>query len=109
MISIIRNGRFLMSAGPCVFAVLATTAILLFMVMVSRNNSVRTPDASCKVGEVVTSSETINIQLECEEAGTTTSTSTSQPANVVAIVKSQPPKVVCNVMRTGWARDCRVP
>ena len=109
MINIIRNGSFLITPVTGVLLVLATTGMLIVMVMVSRNNIVRTPDASCKVGEVLPSSETIKILLECEEAGTTTATSTSQPANVVAIVKSQPPKVVCNVMRTGWARDCRVP
>jgi len=109
MISIIRNGSFLIPpAGGAV--VMAITSLALFaMVSTSKETRVRTSDARCEVGEVVSGSETIRVKLLCDEAGEKTATSTGQAESVLAIVKTNPSTVVCNVMHTGWARDCRVP
>ncbi len=109
MFSIIRNGSFLIPPmGGAV--VMAITSLLLFaMVHASNETRVRTADARCEVGEVIPGSEIIRVKLLCNEAGEKTATSTSQAESVLAIVKTNPSTVVCNVMHTGWARDCRVP
>lgn len=109
MISIIRNGSFLIPPAGGVIAVALTSLALFAMVSASKETRVRTSDARCEVGEVVSGSETIRVKLLCDEAGEKTATSTGQPETVLTIVKTTPSTVVCNVMHTGWARDCRVP
>jgi hypothetical protein len=109
MISIIRAGSFLIPPAGGVIAVALTSLVLFAMVSTSKETRVRTSDARCEVGEVVSGSETIRVKLLCDEQGVKTSTLTSQLESVVAILKTNSTAVVCNVMHTGWARDCRVP
>jgi hypothetical protein len=109
MINIIRNGSFLIPPMGAVVAVAVTSLALFFMVLGSKETRVRTSDARCEVGEVVSGSETIRVKLLCDEAGEKTATSTGQAETVLAILKTNPATVVCNVMHTGWARDCRAP
>lgn len=109
MINIIRNGNFLIPPVGAVVAVVVTSLLLVLMVVVSNDSRVRTSDAQCQVGEVISGSETIRVKLDCLEHGVKTATLTSQLESVVAILKTNSTAVVCNVMHTGWARDCRVP
>ena len=109
MIDFFRDGRFVFPpfVGVCVLVVVSF--VLFMMVIASHESRVRTADARCEVGEVMPGSETIRAKLACAEATGTTATSTSQAASVVAILQANPTTVVCNVMHTGWARDCRAP
>jgi hypothetical protein len=109
MISIIRNGSFLIPPAAGVVMMAITSLALFAMVSTSRETRVRTSDAQCQVVEVISGSETIRVKLDCVEQGVKTATLTSQPESVLAILKTNPATVVCNVMHTGWARDCRVP
>ena len=112
MIDFFRDGRFVFPpfVGVCVLVVVS---LVLFMMLMASNESresrVRTADARCEVGEVMPGSETIRAKLACAEATGTTATSTLQAASVVSILQAKTPTVVCNVMHTGWARDCRAP
>lgn len=109
MLDFFRHGHFVISpiAGLCVF--LAVSFGLFMMMMASIDSRVRTTDARCEVGEIMPGSEVIRVKLECKEASGVTSTSTSQAASVVTILQHKPSTVICNVMHTGWARDCRMP
>lgn len=109
MINFFRNALFVFPpfVGVCVLVVVSL--VLFMMVMGSNESRVRTADARCEVGEVRPGSETIKVKLDCKEASGTTATSTSQAASVVFILQAKPATVVCNVMHTGWARDCRIP
>lgn len=109
MIDFFRDGRFVFPpfVGVCVLVVVSF--VLFMMVIASHESRVRTADARCEVGEVMLGSETIRVKLDCKEASGTTATSTLQAASVVAILQANPTTVVCNVMHTGWARDCRAP
>ena len=109
MIKMIRQGKFLISPLSIVVAIVISSLLLLLMLIVSNISTVRTSGAQCQVGETLLGTDTIWVKLECDEAGSKTNTSTSQPEAVVAIIKTNPTTVVCNVMHTGWARDCRVP
>lgn len=109
MIKMIRECEFLISPLAIVIAIAITSLLLLLMVIASNDSTVRTSGAQCQVGETLVGTDTIRVKLECDEAGSKTNTSTSRPEAVVAIIKTNPTTVVCNVMHTGWARDCRVP
>ena len=109
MINIIRNGTFVVPPLVGVLVLAITSFALCMMVLASMDSRVRTSDALCKVGEVMPGSESIRVKLECEEGGTTTATSTNSATSVLEIVRSGSATVKCNVMHTGWARDCRIP
>ena len=109
MINFFRDGRFVFPPVVGVCGLVAVSLVLFMMVMGSNESRVRTADARCEVGEVMPGSETIRVKLDCKEASGTTATSTLQAASVVAILQANPTTVVCNVMHTGWARDCRAP
>ena len=109
MIDFFRGGRFVFPPFVGVLVLVVVSLVLFMMVMGSNESRVRTADARCEVGEVMPGSETIRVKLACAEATGTTATITSQAASVVAILQANPTTVVCNVMHTGWARDCRAP
>lgn len=109
MINFFRDGRFVFPPFVGVCVLVAVSLVLFMMVIASHESRVRTADARCEVGEVMPGSETIKVKLDCKEASGTTATSTSQAASVVSILQAKTPTVVCNVMHTGWAKDCRVP
>lgn len=109
MINFFRNGLFVFPPVVGVGVLVVVSLVLSMMLMASNESRVRTADARCEVGEVMPGSETIKVKLECKEASGTTATSTSQAASVVSILQAKTPTVVCNVMHTGWAKDCRVP
>jgi hypothetical protein len=109
MINIIRNGDFLIPPLVAIVTVIFSSLLLILMVFTSYDSSVRSADARCQVGEVISGSETIRVKLTCDEQGIQTSTLTSQPESVLTILRANSPAVMCNVMHTGWARDCRAP
>jgi hypothetical protein len=109
MIDFFRHGRFVFPPAVGLCVLVSVSLVLFMMVMASNESRVRTSDARCEVGEVMTGSETIKVKLACAEASGTTDTSISQAASVVSILQHKPATVTCNVMHTGWARDCRVP
>jgi hypothetical protein len=109
MLDFFRDGRFVIPPIVGLGVVAIVSVVLFMMVMASAETRVRTADARCEVGEIMPGSETIRVKLECKEASGTTATSTSQAATVVSILQAKPATVVCNVMHTGWARDCRLP
>lgn len=109
MINFFREGRFVIPPIVGLGVVAIVSVVLFMMVMASAETRVRTADARCEVGEVMPGSESIRIKLECKETSGVTPTSTSHAATVVTILQHKPATVICNVMHTGWARDCRVP
>lgn len=109
MFEFFRHGHFVIPPIVGVGMVAVVSVALFMMVMASAETRVRTADARCEVGESMPGSETIRVKLECKETSGVTSTSTSQAATVVTILQNKPTTVVCNVMHTGWARDCRMP
>ena len=109
MINFFRDGRFVIPPIAALGVVAIVSVVLFMMVMASAETRVRTADARCEVGEIMPGSETIRVKLECKEASGVTSTSTSQAATVVTILQNKPATMICNVMHTGWARDCRLP
>lgn len=109
MINFFRHGHFVISPIMALCMFLVASLLLTMMVMASNDSRVRTSDARCVVGEIMPGSERIRVKLECKETSGVTSTSTSQAASVVTILQNKPTTVICNVMHTGWARDCRLP
>lgn len=109
MINFFRHGHFVIPPIVGLGVVAVVSVVLFMMVMASNDSRVRTSDARCEVGEIMPGSETIRVKLECKETSVVTSTSTSQAASVVTILQHKPTTVICNVMHTGWARDCRIP
>lgn len=109
MFDFFRHGHFVIPPIVALGVVAIVSVVLFMMVMASNDSRVRTSDARCEVGEIMPGSETIRVNLECKETSGVTSTSTSQPATVVTILQKRPTTVICNVMHTGWARDCRLP
>jgi hypothetical protein len=109
MFEFFRHGHFVIPPIVAVGMVAVVSVALFMMVIASAETRVRTADARCEVGEIMPGSETIRVKLECKETSGVTSTSTSQAATVVTILQNKPTTVVCNVMHTGWARDCRMP
>ena len=108
MLEFFRDGRFVIPPIVAVGMVAVVSVALFMMVMASAETRVRTADARCEVGEIMPGSETIRVKLECKETSGVTSTSTSLPTTVVTILQHKPATVICNVMHTGWARDCRL-
>jgi len=109
MINFFRHGHFVISPIMALCMFLVASLLLIGMITASNDSRVRTSDARCEVGETMPGSEIIRVKLECKEASGVTSTSTSQAASVVTILQNKPTTVICNVMHTGWARDCQVP
>ena len=109
MINFFRHGRFVIPPIAALGVVAIVSVVLFVMVGASNDSRVRTSDARCEVGEIMPGSETIRVKLECKETSGVTSTSTSLPTTVVTILQHKPATVICNVMHTGWARDCRIP
>lgn len=109
MFNFFRRGHFILPPLAGVVVLVGVSVALFVMITVSNDSRVRTSDARCEVGEIMPSPEIIRVKLECKETSGVTSTSTSQAASVVTILQNKPTTVICNVMHTGWARDCRVP
>lgn len=109
MLEFFRDGRFVIPPIVGLGVVAIVSVVLFVMVGASNNSRVRTSDARCEVGEIMPGSEIIRVKLECKETSGVTSTSTSQPTTVVTILQNKPTTMICNVMHTGWARDCRIP
>lgn len=109
MLDFFRDGRFVIPPIAALGVVAIVSVVLFMMVMASAETRVRTADARCEVGEIMPGSEIIRVKLECKETSGVTSTSTSQAATVVTILQNKPATMICNVMHTGWARDCRLP
>ena len=109
MFNFFLRGHFILPPLVGVVVLVGVSFALFGMITASNDSRVRTADARCEVGETMPGSEIIRVKLECKETSGVTSTSTSHAATVVTILQHKPTTMICNVMHTGWARDCRLP
>jgi hypothetical protein len=103
----IRNARFVIPMWESIGLVALTTVIACVMIEISRDSTVRTPDAVCTVGEVFTTQDGIGFRLVCQEPTGTTSTTVTEPTMVLEIMRNRIERITCNVKQTGWTEGCR--
>ena len=104
-----KAARFVVSFPSMLMILVVTSFMACVMLLVSRDNTVRSEDVSCVVGEAIASGDKLAVKLTCQEGSVATDTSTTDPKAVMEILQSRPERVTCNVMQTGWARACRMP
>ena len=108
MRNILRNARFVIPFWPGIGLFVLTVLIMGLQLMVSKDTTVRTAGAICKVGDYYTTRDGIGVRLSCTEGSAETSTSTGDPATVVSVIQNRPDRIVCDVKQSGWVTNCRV-
>jgi len=86
----------------------AATMIGSIFLMISRDDTVRTEDASCAVGEIYKEDNHLRIKLSCAESTGVTDTSTGNADILIDLVKRHARHAVCDVNLNGWVNGCRV-